>query len=50
VQDENKTWRIIYRIDHDAIVIIEAFSKTTQETPQSVIRTCQKRLSDYDAV
>src|SRR6476620_7792464 len=49
VQDENKTWRIIYRIDHDAIVIIEVFSKTTQETPQLVIRTCQKRLSDYDA-
>ena len=50
VQDENKTWRIIYRIDHDAIVIVEVFSKTTQETPQSVIRTCQERLSDYDAV
>lgn len=50
VRDENKNWRIIYRIDHDAILIVEVFNKTTQETPLSVIRTCQKRLADYDAL
>jgi phage-related protein len=50
VPNVDKNWRIIYRIDHDAVVIIEVFNKTTQETPQSVIRTCQKRLGDYDAV
>ena len=42
VPDEDKNWRIIYRIDHDAVVIIEVFNKTTQETPQSVIRDSLK--------
>jgi phage-related protein len=46
--DANKVWRIVYRIDHDAIVILEVFGKTTPATPVSVIKTCQKRLSDYD--
>ena len=48
VRDAQKSWRIIYRIDVDAIVILEVFSKTTQTTPTSIIRTCQKRLSKYD--
>ena len=49
VQDENKTWRIIYRIDPDAIVICEVFEKKTQQTPKSVIDICQQRLRRYDA-
>ena len=48
VRDEDKNWRIIYRLDLDAIVIVEVFSKTTQSTPKSVIETCQKRLARYD--
>jgi len=31
--DENTTWRIIYRIDTDAIIILEVFSKKTNKTP-----------------
>jgi phage-related protein len=48
VRDEGKNWRIIYRIDEDAILILEVFTKTTRTTPASVIDTCQKRLSKYD--
>lgn len=48
ITDANKIWRIVYRIDYDAIVILEVFAKTTPATPVSVINTCQKRLSDYD--
>jgi len=48
VRDEGKNWRIIYRIDEDAILILEVFNKTTRTTPASVIDTCQKRLSKYD--
>lgn len=48
VRDENKNWRIIYRIDEDAIVVAEVFSKTARETPKSVIENCQRRLSKYD--
>ena len=48
VRDENKNWRIIYRIDDDAIIIAEVFDKTTRETPISVIENCQQRLRKYD--
>jgi phage-related protein len=48
IRDAQKEWRIIYRIDEDAILIIEVFNKTTQKTPTNVINTCKKRLSKYD--
>ena len=43
------TWRIIYRIDVDAIVICEVFVKKTQTTPRHVIDTCKRRYKLYDA-
>jgi len=48
VDDEKKTWRILYRVDTDAIVIMEVFSKKTPRTPKRVVEICQKRLKDYD--
>ena len=48
VVDERVTWRIIYRVDPDAIVVAEVFAKKTSQTPQGVIETCQKRLKEYD--
>ena len=48
IRDVDKNWRIIYRIDDDAILIIEVFNKTTRGTPASVIENCKKRLSKYD--
>jgi len=47
INDQNKTWRIIYFIDDDAIVILEVFAKKTQHTPQKVIDVCKKRLARY---
>ena len=47
VNDENKTWRLVYRLDPDAIVILEVFEKTSK-TPKSVIGTCQQRLKTYE--
>lgn len=49
VNDENKTWRIIYRLDLDAIVICEVFEKKMSRTPKTVIDVCQQRLRRYDA-
>jgi phage-related protein len=43
-------WRIVYRLDHDAIVIADVFAKKTQATPAAVIRNCQRRLAAYDAI
>jgi phage-related protein len=49
VVDEDRTWRIIYRIDVDAIVIAEVFRKSTRQTPGHVIETCRRRFRMYDA-
>ena len=48
IPDEDKTWRIVYRIDPDAIVIAEVFEKKTRTTPRRVIDTCRRRLREYD--
>jgi len=48
IQDEQVTWRIVYRADIDAIVIVEVFSKKTRATPSQIIETCQRRLGAYD--
>ena len=48
IRDENRNWRIVYRVDDDAIIIAEVFSKTTQQTPKRVIDLCQARLATYD--
>src|SRR3954465_13190743 len=34
---ENRNWRVVYRLDPDAIVIAGVFPKTTRETPKQEI-------------
>jgi len=46
--DVGTTWRVIYRLDADAVVIAEVFAKKTVRTPTAVIETCRKRLKEYD--
>jgi phage-related protein len=48
INDGNASWRIVYRIDSDAIVILETFTKQTTTTPLKVIAACKARLRDYD--
>jgi phage-related protein len=48
VTDAGNNWRIIYRIDRDAIVILEVFPKKTKTTPREVIDTSSRRLKEYD--
>jgi len=50
IPDEDVTWRIVYRIDADAIVIGEVFSKKTRVTPKKVIDTSKRRFKKYDEV
>jgi phage-related protein len=49
IDDQTKTWRVVYRIDNDAIVILEVFEKKTQKTPREVIESCNRRIRLYDA-
>lgn len=46
--ERGKQWRIIYRIDTDAIVVAHWFQKTTPRTPQGAITTSRQRLALYD--
>jgi len=48
VTDGDATWRVVYRIDVDAIVIADVFSKKTSATPKTVIEACKRRLKAYD--
>jgi len=48
VRDEKQNWRIVYRLDADAIVIADVFAKTTRQTPTHTLELCQKRLRTYD--
>ena len=48
IVDAGSTWRVMYRVDDDAIVIVDVFVKKTTQTPRSVIETCIKRLKEYD--
>ena len=50
IQDETKTSRIVYYIDIEAIVILDLFSKTTQQTPKRVIDICKARLRRYQSI
>lgn len=47
IDDRNKTWRIIYHIADDVIVILDVFAKKSQKTPMGVINRCKKRLAYY---
>lgn len=48
VKDARAEWRIIYRIDPDAILVVEVFGRKTRETPDQIINTCRRRLREYD--
>jgi phage-related protein len=48
IVDEKMSWRLVYRIDPDAIVILEVFEKKTAKTPRNVVEVCRKRLRDYE--
>ena len=48
VRDGSHSWRVVYRIDPDAIVIVEVFAKRTQATPRGRIEACRERLRRYD--
>lgn len=49
INDENKTWRIVYLIDDDAVIILDVFEKKTQKTPNGVIDNCKRRIRLYES-
>jgi phage-related protein len=48
INAETVSWRIIYRTDQDAILILDIFPKQTRRTPKHIIEQCKARIKDYD--
>jgi len=48
VRDGEHNWRIMYRVDPDAILVLEVYAKKTRKIPQMVLDRCKKRLKSYD--
>ena len=48
INDREQTWRVIYRVDPDAVVILDVFSKKSRTTPDDVVQTCRRRLAAYE--
>ena len=49
INDSSGSWRLIYRLDADAIIIAGVFSKKTEKTPKAVVEACRRRLKEYDS-
>lgn len=49
VRDAVNNWRIMYRVDSDAVLVLEVYSKKTRKIPGEVIDRCRQRLKRYDA-
>ena len=41
-------WRIFYRTDPDAIVIMDVLKKKSRTIPRKTLKNCQRRLAAYD--
>jgi len=50
VRDEEQYWRIVYRMDTDAILILDVYSKKTRKMPDEVFVRCRQRLIQFDRV
>ena len=50
IDDDNVTFRIIYHIDSDAIVILEVFQKKSRTTPKQVMDLARRRLRSYHRI
>lgn len=49
VSDAEHNWRIMYRVDADAVLVVEVYSKKSRKIPGEIIERCRRRLKLYDA-
>ena len=48
IKDARSDWRIVYRVDTDAVVVADIFAKSTRRTPDQTIAASKRRLRMYD--
>jgi len=49
IADRGSIWRIFYRVDSDAVLILEVLQKKTRMTPRATMVLCRRRAAAYDA-
>ena len=49
IRDAGHNWRIMYRVDADAVLVLDVYSKKTRKIPDEVVNRCKLRLRQYDA-
>lgn len=47
ITDRDQTWRVMYHVASDALVILDVFTKKSETTPKGVLDTCRTRLAAY---
>lgn len=50
IRDRDVNWRVMYRVDSDAVIVVDVVAKKTPATPRQVIDTCTRRLCEYDVL
>lgn len=48
VRDAEHNWRFVYRLDEDAVIVVDVFAKKSQRLPDEIVRQCRARLRAYD--
>ena len=43
IRDGQNSWRVMYRLDADAVLVLDVFAKTTRTTPPHIVRACRQR-------
>jgi phage-related protein len=47
VDDAHATWRLVYFVDSDCVVVLGVFGKKTKRTPTQILLNCRRRLREY---
>lgn len=48
IRDEGHSWRLFYRLEDDAVLILDVLDKKTQKTQKAVLDACRARAEKYD--
>jgi phage-related protein len=48
IHDENASWRIVYCLAPDEVVLLDVFEKKSRRTPFHVIQACRLRLKRHE--
>jgi phage-related protein len=49
IVDDRRSWRIIYHVTEEAIVVLHVFEKKSRKAPSRIIEVCQRRLRAFYA-